>query len=124
MLIFPSQQAQNVFPFFLQFFKLMTYFSTVFAIVVKLTSRYFILIGTNINVIDFPGGSVVKNTPPKQETQIQSVGQEDALQKEKATHSSILVWEISWREEPGGLQSMGSQRGEYDLVTKPPPLPP
>ena len=42
--------------------------------------------------------------------QIQSLGQEDPLEKEMATHSSIIVWKISWTEEPGGLQSMGSQR--------------
>ena len=45
-----------------------------------------------------------------QETQVQSLGQEDALEKEMATHSSILIWKIPWTEEPGGLQSMGSQR--------------
>ena len=45
-----------------------------------------------------------------QETQVQSLGQEDALEEEAATHSSILVWRIPWREEPGGLQSMGLQR--------------
>ena len=45
-----------------------------------------------------------------QETWVQSLGQEDSLQKEMATHSSILAWEIPWIEEPGGLQSMGSQR--------------
>ena len=44
-----------------------------------------------------------------QEMQIQSLGQEDPLEKEMATHSSILAWEISWTEEPGGLQSIGSQ---------------
>ena len=44
-----------------------------------------------------------------QETQVQSLGQEDALEEETATHSSILVWRIPWREEPGGLQSMGLQ---------------
>ena len=59
---------------------------------------------------DFPGGSVVKNLPVMQETQFQSLGQEDPLEKEMATHSSILVWEIPWTEEPGGLQSMGSQK--------------
>ena len=46
-----------------------------------------------------------------QEMQLRSLGQEDPLQKEMATHSSILVWEIPWTEEPGGLQSMGSQKG-------------
>ena len=45
-----------------------------------------------------------------QETQIHSLGQEDALEEEMATHSSILAWGIPWTEEPGGLQSMGSQR--------------
>ena len=49
-----------------------------------------------------------------QETQIQSLGQEDPLEKEMATHFSILAWEIPWREEPGGLQSMGLQRVEHD----------
>ena len=49
-----------------------------------------------------------------QEIQILALGQEDPMEKEKATHSTILVWEISWREEPGGLQSMGSQRVRYD----------
>ena len=46
--------------------------------------------------------------------QIQSLGQEDPLEKEMATHSSIIVWKISWTEEPGGLQSMGSQRVGHD----------
>ena len=45
-----------------------------------------------------------------QETWIQSLGQEDTLEEEMATHSSILAWKIPWTEEPGGLQSMGSQR--------------
>ena len=45
-----------------------------------------------------------------QDTRVQSLGQEGALEKEMATHSSILVWEIPWTEEPGGLQSVGSQR--------------
>ena len=52
-----------------------------------------------------------------QETWIQFMGQEDTLEKEMATHSSILAWEILWTEEPGGLQSMGSQRVGHDLVT-------
>ena len=45
-----------------------------------------------------------------QDTQVQPLGQEDALEEEMATHSSIVAWEISWREEPGGLQSVGSHR--------------
>ena len=52
----------------------------------------------------------VKNLPVMRETWIQSLGQEDPLEKKIATHSSILAWEIPWTEEPGGLQSMGSQR--------------
>ena len=58
----------------------------------------------------FPGGSVVKNMPAMQETRVQSLDQEDPLEKKMATHSSILVWEIPWTEEPGGLQSMGLQK--------------
>ena len=51
----------------------------------------------------FPGGSVVKNPPAMQEMWVQSLGQEDPLEKEMATHSSILAWEIPWTEEPGEL---------------------
>ena len=59
----------------------------------------------------FPGGSVVKKTClPMQETQVQSLGWEDPLEKEMATHSGILAWRIPWTEEPGGLQSTESQR--------------
>ena len=50
------------------------------------------------------------NLPAKQETQVQSLGQEESLEKEMATHSSIFDWEIPWTEESGGLQFMGSQR--------------
>ena len=56
-----------------------------------------------------------------QEIWIWSLGQEDPLEKEIATHSSILAWKIPWTEEPGGLQSMGVTRVGHDLVTKPPP---
>ena len=52
----------------------------------------------------------VKNPPAMQETQVRSLGWEDPLEKGKATHSHILAWRIPWTEEPGGLQSMGSQR--------------
>ena len=64
---------------------------------------------------------MVKNLPAKLETWVQSLGQEDPLEKEMATHSSILAWIIPWAEEPGGLQSRGSPRVRHDLVTKPPP---
>ena len=60
----------------------------------------------------FPGGSVVKNLPAMQETQVQFLGQEDPLEKEMAIHSSILAWKNQWTEEPGGLQSMGSQEAD------------
>ena len=52
---------------------------------------------------------IIKNLPTMQETWIQSLDWEDALEKEMATHSSILTWEIPWTEEPSGLQSMGLQ---------------
>ena len=54
-----------------------------------------------------------------QEIQVQSLGQEDLLEKEMATCSSILACEIPWTEDPGGLQSMGSQKVRYNLATKP-----
>ena len=57
----------------------------------------------------FPGGSVLKTSLPMEEMGVQSLGQEDPLEKEMATHSSILAWKISWTQEAGGLQSMGSQ---------------
>ena len=56
----------------------------------------------------------VKNLPAVQEARVQSLGWEDPLEKEMATHSSILAWKISRTEEPGGLQSMGSQRVGHD----------
>ena len=56
----------------------------------------------------------VKRLPTMQETRVQSMGWEDLLEKEMATHSSILAWKIPWMEEPGRLQSMGSQRVGHD----------
>jgi len=56
----------------------------------------------------------VKNLPAIQETWVPSLGQEDPLKKEMATHSSILAWRMSWTEEPGGLQSMGLQRAGHN----------
>ena len=56
----------------------------------------------------------VKRMPTMQETWVQSLGWEDLLEKEMATHSSILAWKIPWTEEPGRLQSMGSQRVGHD----------
>ena len=62
-------------------------------------------------------GSVVKNPPAMQETQVQSLGKEDPLEEEMATHSSIVAWKIPWTEEPGGLQSVGLQRVKHDQAT-------
>ena len=60
---------------------------------------------------------MVKNLPAVQETQIQSQGQEDPLEKGMATYSSILAWRIPWTEKPGRLQSMGLQKVGQDWVT-------
>ena len=58
---------------------------------------------------------MVKNLPAKQETQVESLGQEDPLEKEMATPSSILAWEIPWTEEPAWQQSIGSQKSWTQL---------
>ena len=60
---------------------------------------------------------MVKNLSAVWDTQAQSLGLEDSQEKVMATHSSVLAWEIPWTEEPGGLQSMGSQRIRHDLAT-------
>ena len=70
----------------------------------------------------FPRGSVVKNPPAIQETQetrVPSLGQEDALEKEVATHSNILAWKIPWMEEPDGLQSMGHKESDMTAQLSP-----
>ena len=67
--------------------------------------------------VGFPCDSVVKNLPAVQKVEemwVQSLSQEDPLEQEMATHSSILAWKIPWTEEPGGLQSMGLQRVGHD----------
>ena len=56
----------------------------------------------------------VKNLPEMRETQVRSLGRKDPLEKVMATHSRILTWRIPWKEEPGGLQSMGSKRAGHD----------
>ena len=66
----------------------------------------------------FSGGSAVKNSPAMRETQVQTLGQENPLEEETVTHTSILAWKIPWTEDPGGLQSMGSQRVGHNLATK------
>ena len=63
-----------------------------------------------LNKLGYPGGSVVKNRLPVQELWFPFMSQEDPLEKEMATHSGLFVWKILWTEEPGGLQSMGSQK--------------
>ena len=62
--------------------------------------------------MDFPDGLIVKNLFAMQETRVRSLGGEDPLEKEVATHSSVLAWKILWTEESGGLQSMGSQKSD------------
>ena len=66
----------------------------------------------------FPGGSAVKNRPASAEMWVQSLGWEVPLKEEMRTHSSIHTWEIPRTKEPGGLQSMGSQKVRHNLATK------
>ena len=61
---------------------------------------------------------MVENLPAVQETRVRFLGWEDTLKEEMAPHSSILSWEIPWMQDPGGLQSMGSQRVGHNLATK------
>ena len=72
-------------------------------------------------ICNYAGASLVaqmvKNLPAVQETQVQSLGREDPLEKGRATHSSVLAWRIPRTEEPGGLQAMGLQRVRHDCVT-------
>ena len=84
----------------------------------KLISKYYLIFKNLFFTLGFPGGSVVKNPPAKQERWVWSLGQEDPLEKEIETHSSILAWEIPWTEKPGGLQSMGSQRVGNNIATE------
>ena len=70
-----------------------------------------------VNNTGFPSGSVVKNPPAVQEiqdTQVSSLGWEDPLKEEMATHSSVLAWTIPWTQKPGGLWSKGSQRVKHN----------
>ena len=87
-----------------------------------------LLTGLDAPVLDISPGfqdtlvaQTVKNLPAMQETRVRSLGWEDPLEKRTATHSSILAWRIPWKEEPGGLQSMGSQRvgtGRLTLLSR------
>ena len=67
-----------------------------------------------IHTVKFLVAHPLRILPAMQETQVQSLGWEDSLQKEMTTHSSILAWKIPWTEEPGGLQTVGSQRIEHN----------
>ena len=71
-------------------------------------------VGGSLSCLGFPVAQLVKRPPALQETQVLSLGQEDPLKKGMAIHSSILAWRIPRTEEPGGLQSMGSQRVRAD----------
>ena len=68
--------------------------------------------------MDLPGDSVVKNLPANIADPGLIPGQEDPLEEEMTTHSSVLAWRILWREEPGGLQSMGSQKSLTRIVNE------
>ena len=72
---------------------------------------------TTKRILELPGASLIKSLPAKQKKRAQSLGREDHLEKEMATHSSIIAWEIPRTEEHGGLQSMGSQRVRHNLMT-------
>ena len=74
-------------------------------------------LGAEANSHGFLVAQMEKNLPAVQETWVQSLSQEDPLEKAMATHSSILAWKIPWTEEPGGLQSIGSQRAGCDRAT-------
>ena len=71
-----------------------------------------------MDYVGFLVAQIVKNLPAMWETWIRSLGWEDPLEKGMPIHSSILAWRIPWTQEPGGLQSMGSQWVEHDWVTK------
>ena len=74
------------------------------------SNTLFMNIERTSKILDFPGSSVVKNLPVKQEIWAWSLSREDPLEKEMVNFSSILAWEIPWTVEPGGLQSMESQK--------------
>ena len=76
---------------------------------------WFIHVKTQVCSICSPGGSRIHL--PMQETRVQSLGQEDPLEKEMATHFSVLAWEIPWTKRTWQFQSMGSQRVRHDLET-------
>ena len=75
-----------------------------------LSCKLLVFVGDRRTLVSSLVAQTVKNLPAMWETWVQSVGREDPLEEDMATHSSILAWRIPWAEEPGGLQSMGSQR--------------
>ena len=75
---------------------------------------YFKIQGSLILSEDFPGAQMVKRLSMMRESRVRSLGWEDPLEKEMAIHSSTIAWKIPWTEEPGRLQSMGSQRVGHD----------
>ena len=89
-------------------------FQLLLAVISSDNSVLLCLLSLLVPVWGFLVGQMVKNPPARQETWVAFLGQVDPLEKEMATHSSILAWRIPWTEEPGGLQSMGSQRVGHD----------
>ena len=79
--------------------------------------EYSLILVTTVSLPGLPWCQTVKNLPVMEETKVQSLGQEDPLEKGMATHSSILAWRIPWTEEPGGVQFMGWQRVRHDRAT-------
>ena len=85
--------------------------------VVYICQYYLLSLSHPLLLLGFPGGSEVKMSAAMRKTPVWSLVREDPLEKEMATHSSILAWRIPWMEEPGRLQSMGSQRVGHDWTT-------
>jgi len=96
--------------FLLLYYEFFTYHSLSY-------STYLRFLVFNCTDLDFPGGADGKASAYNAETRVWSLGQEDLLEKEMGTHSSILAWEIPWTEKPGRVQSMGSQRVGHDWAT-------
>ena len=85
-------------------------------LIIKCYFKYFQFLGFNSDMVNRASlvAHWVKHLPTIQETRVRSLGREDPLEKEMATHSSTLAWKIPWSEKPGRLQSMGSQRVGHD----------
>ena len=88
-------------------------------LIIKCYFKYFQFLGFNSDMVNRASlvAHWVKHLPTIQETRVRSLGREDPLEKEMATHSSTLAWKIPWSEKPGRLQSMGSQRVGHDWAT-------